>query len=237
MSVINQPTIYNTPSIYNFGGGGGGGGGGDIPENIKLYVKLKETVNARFSQTDLNQFPLKDTDVVQLILDINVNKASAGVYATILGMNTQPFTGVDNGKNLKCVSFSGTNNRIIFDKGGYANLFYNDTSDQDYLLTCNMSENTAVIDFNGQTQTATRSTIINNDLAIVQFWPQTDGGFTPQALFYLYGIKVTTNDGVLKYDFVPSEDTDQSKIGLFEKVNSIFLPGNSNSNFELIGAL
>lgn len=237
MSIINQQTIYNTPTIYNEAGGGGGGGGGEIPENIKLYVKLKETVNARFSQADLNKFPIKDTDIVQLILDINLNKANAGVFSTILGMNTLPFTGVDNGKNLKCVSYNGTNNSIIFDKGGYAYLFYNDTSDQYYLLTCNMSENTAVIDFNGQTQTATRSTIINDDLAIVQFWPQADGGFTPQALFYLYGIKVTTNDGILKYEFVPAEDTDQSKIGLYEKVNEIFLPGNSNSNFELIGSL
>ncbi|MBQ5597826.1 MAG: hypothetical protein IIU66_05000 [Clostridia bacterium] len=232
MSIINQPTIYNTPTIYN-----AGGGGGYIPANINLYAKLKETVNARFLQTDLNQFPIKDTDIVQLIIDVNLNKANAGVYASILGMNTKPFTGVDQGKNLKCVSFGGTNNRMIFDKGGYASLNYNDTTDQYYLLTCKMAENTAVIDFNGQTQTATRATIINYDLALVQFWPQSDGGFSPQALFYLYGLKVTTNDGVIKYDFVPAEDTDQSKIGLFEKVNSIFIPGNGNSNFELIGAL
>ena len=51
MSIINQPTIYNTPTIYNGGGGGGGGGGGAYKPSIykdagiyKAGGELKEIV-------------------------------------------------------------------------------------------------------------------------------------------------------------------------------------------------
>lgn len=236
--VNNRPTVYNTASVYNeAGGGGGGGGGGDIPANIQLYLKLKETVSARFSQSDLNQFPIKDSDIVNVVLELNLKQTSSGVYAGILCLNTQPLSGQDNGKNLICLSYSGTNNRFIFDKSGYANMSFSSVGDNFYLLSSTMYENDMTVKFNGQTKTANRNIQINNDLAITQIWPLTNGGFQSSALFYLYGLTVKTNDGVLKYDFCPALNTDTNKIGLFEKVNGVFIAGNDNNNFELIGEL
>jgi hypothetical protein len=232
------PTIYNGGTIYNIGGGGGGGGGGgDIPADISLYMKLKETVNARFSQTDLNQFPIKDTDIVNIVLELNLKQTSSGVYAGILCLNTQPLSGQSNEKNLICLSYSGTNNSFIFDKSGYANMYFSNVGDNFYLLSSTMYENDMTVKFNGETKAANRNVQINNDLAITQIWPRADGGFKSNALFYLYGLTVKTNDGVLKYDFCPALNTDTNKIGLFEKVNGIFISGNDNNNFELIGEL
>ena len=237
--MYNQASIYKGGGVYNTGaGGGGGGGGGDIPANISLYMKLKENVSARFSQSDLNQFPIKDNDIVNVLLELNLMQTNAGVYASIFCLNTQPLSGENNSKNLKCISFGGTNNAFIFDKNGYSNeMDVSDVGDTFYLLSSTMYEKDITVKFNGEIRTANRNVQINNDLAIVQMWPQNDGGFNNMALFYLYGLAVKTNDGVLKYDFCPALNTDTNKIGLYEKITGTFVPGNNNSNFELIGEL
>lgn len=69
MSIINQPTIYDTPTIYN-AGGGGGGGGGEPPTGYKrlMYIEYKR-VNSSYwlfsSITDLSS-----TDKYHFVFDV-----------------------------------------------------------------------------------------------------------------------------------------------------------------------
>ena len=69
MSIINQPTIYNTPTIYN-GGGGGGGGGSGLPDGYKRCAYIEYKVSAASVASNLNITDVSQKDKLLLVASI-----------------------------------------------------------------------------------------------------------------------------------------------------------------------
>lgn len=85
MSLLEKPSIYNQPSIYN--GGGGGGGGGYDKDGFVLYSKLLFHGAYSFKQFGDNSLQLilvKDDDRLILNVSADLNLANKNEYHHIL---------------------------------------------------------------------------------------------------------------------------------------------------------
>ena len=193
MSITNQPTIYNTPTIYNAGGGGGGEPAAD-PELYKVYIGLQRKSYGGLFLTGTH-FKIKDDD--KIVFDIYFTGAS---YCNIFHTNGRLCALQKSGTSLRVYGFASSEYFTIDIPGWYN-------------IQCQENH----FNVNGQIKNIGSFTPGEYDLDA--FFA--DGAINDNSV--LFDFVVIDNDGNTKYKFVPALRFADNKKGMYELYTETFL--------------
>lgn len=208
MSIINQPTIYNGPSIYNAGGGGSAVIDPTLYEvhqgikrlntnsivnvnDFSCRLEMSHTIEMNFYYSATSSFTQTFLIVININkLDLNIGRTSA----TALNMRLQ-----------------GSDKTVNADVPGYFNM--------------KIKGNTAII--NGVS--FTKSSISYSNGAITQFFESSQNESIGSIVF---DFRIYNDGGDLIHDYTPVKRLADSKIGLYDPITDNFV---EFTNCSLVG--
>lgn len=210
MSIINQPTIYNTPTIYNAGGGGGGGDPVPNPDIYKEANGLKRNSPGELNIAGLD-FLIGENDNV--IFDLFYSANASGImelwYTNARGCGIQ----MQNSTTLRFY--------------GFASSEYIDNVTQPAFYHIEATkENKFVV--NGANKTV--GSFAAGERRITRLFNDSYGYSNGSVL---QGIKVIDQDGNTKYKFIPVKRISDNKNGLLEIYTDSFIL--ADDSWELVG--
>ena len=208
MSIIDKPTIYNTPTIYNVAGGGGGA---VIDPNFYEVHQGIKRINTG-SIVNVNNFGcrLEMSHTIEMNFYFSATSSFTQTWLIVIDTNKLDLNIGRSSATQLNMRFQGLDKSVISDVPGYFRM--------------SLKGNKATI--NGVSKT---STVSYTNGVITRFFESSQNESVGSIVF---SFKVYNDAGNMIYDYTPVKRLYDGKIGLYDPITDNFV---EFTNCTLVG--